>query len=288
MKSKNILFVCLVLLLSGCNRLNDSPGVYHIIEIPEFNLSTTPDQGTNSHAINEVWVYSTTDVLGVFPLPATIPYLDEHGTGVIDLNIVAGIEANGIASTRKPYGFYESLSIETEFTAGDTTSVIFNSTYIYEANIILCEDFESSNIFQGSSNSSAEIVRTIDENWVIEGDGSGLILMTDSLNQIFSTTQEQLYYLPESGPVWLEYDYKSDNSFEVGMEAIGGLQAQRTPIIHHYSTEGEWKKMYLELGPFIWSTSDAFGYEITLDAVLDQGKESGYVVVDNFKIVHYK
>ena len=36
----------------------------------------------------------------------------------------------------------------------------------------------------------------------------------------------------------------------------------------------------------VWSTPDAYGYEITLDAVLDIDETEGYVLVDNFKIVH--
>ena len=46
--------------------------------------------------------------------------------------------------------------------------------------------------------------------------------------------------------------------------------------------------MYLDLGPMVFSTPSAFGYELTLDAILDFGEESGYVVVDNFKLVYYK
>lgn len=288
MKSKNIFFVCLVFILSGCDRLDNFPGVYHTIEIDEFNLTTSSSEGTDSHGINEVWVYSTTDVLGVFPLPASIPYLDENGTGVVDLTIVSGIKANGIAATRRPYSFYESMSIETEFIAGDTSSYMYHTEYIEAANIILCENFESSNRFQTNNTSLADIVRTTDPQWVFEGDGSGLVLLTDSLYHMTSTTQEQLYDLSStSGPIWLEYNYKSDNSFAVGLEVLGGMHAQRTPIIIHNPTEGEWKKMYLDLQPLVASTPGTFGYELTLDVTLDAGEESGYVVVDNFKIVHY-
>ena len=45
--------------------------------------------------------------------------------------------------------------------------------------------------------------------------------------------------------------------------------------------------MYLDLQPLVASTPGTFGYELTLDATLDAGEESGYVVVDNLKIVHY-
>ena len=91
MNTKYIFFLCLVLILSSCDKIGDSPGLPHVIEVTEFNLSTTLDQGTNSHAVNEVWVYTPTDVLGVFPLPATIPYLNEDESGIVDLRISAGI-----------------------------------------------------------------------------------------------------------------------------------------------------------------------------------------------------
>ena len=71
------------------------------------------------------------------------------------------------------------------------------------------------------------------------------------------------------------------------MQVIGGMNEQRTPIIVLNPTHEEWKKMYLDLEPFVASAPDAFGFELTLDAILDAGKESGFVVVDNFKIVHY-
>ena len=108
------------------------------------------------------------------------------------------------------------------------------------------------------------------------------------MNQVFSTTQEELYDLQSiSGQIWLEYDYKSDNTFSVGLEAVGGAEDGRYPIYVHNSTGGEWKKMYLELGPIVWTTPGSIGYEITLDAILDLGEDSGYIVVDNFKIVHF-
>ena len=75
--------------MSGCERIGNNPEIPHVIEISEFSLSTNLDQGTNSHSIEEVWVYTTTDVLGAFPLPATIPYIDEDGDGLVDLEILS-------------------------------------------------------------------------------------------------------------------------------------------------------------------------------------------------------
>ena len=289
MKINGILLLSLAIIFGRCVDKDNSPGIPHIVKVNDFDLSTSFGQGADTHDVNEVWVYSSQDVLGVFPLPATIPYLDVDGNGTVDITILAGIKANGISATRTPYNLYEAMSLEEEFEAGDTTVIeTFEAQYLNSAQFILCEDFESTNIFNSNFISSADIVRTTDDEYVIDGNGSGLILLNDSMNQVFSTTQEELYDLQSiSGQIWLEYDYKSDNTFSVGLEAVGGAEDGRYPIYVHNSTGGEWKKMYLELGPIVWTTPGSIGYEITLDAILDLGEDSGYIVVDNFKIVHF-
>ena len=290
MKLNGKLLLSLALIIGGCDMKDNSPGIPHIVKVNNFDLSTDPvDEGSDTHDVNEVWVYSSQDVLGVFPLPATIPYLDEDDNGIVDVTILAGIKANGIAATRTPYNLYQAESLEVEFHAGDTTIIeTFNTQYSNSAEIILCEDFESTCRFIPNIISSADIVRTIDNEYVLYGSGAGLILLSDSMNQVFSTTQDDLHDLQTiSGEIWLEYDYKSDNTFSVGLEAIGGSEDGRYPIYIHNSTGGEWKKMYLELGPIVWTTPGSEGYAITLDAILDQGENSGYIVVDNFKIVHF-
>ena len=62
-------------MFSGCGLWSDKPGDPFEVIISSFDLVTTADQGTASNNINEVWVYTETDVLGVFPLPASISML---------------------------------------------------------------------------------------------------------------------------------------------------------------------------------------------------------------------
>ena len=275
-------------MFAGCGLWSDKPGDSYEVIISSFDLVTTADQGTSSNNINEVWVYTETDVLGVFPLPASIPYITDANVDVSELVIQAGIKVNGISATRKPYPFYKAMELEIEHIPGGSQTVAFQSNYIESAQIILAEDFESANRFQANNTSTAEVVRTVDPDLVFEGNASGLIVLSPEQSQVTSTTQEQLYNLPQSGPIYLEFNYRCDNTFAVGLEAIGGGNPQRTPIIVLNPTGDEWKKMYLDLGPLVFSTPSAFGYELTLDAILDIGEASGYVVVDNFKLVYYK
>ncbi|PCJ82320.1 MAG: hypothetical protein COA49_02130 [Bacteroidetes bacterium] len=281
------IFLATIIVVSGCDIWSDKPGVPHEILIKSFSLVTGEGEGTNSNNISEVWVYSETDVMGVFPLPASIPLISENNDPLVSITILPGIRVNGISATRKPYPFYQAMELDVFFEPGRIDSIHFESNYTDNSVIILAENFESANRFESSSTSTAEVVRTIDPLWVYEGVASGLILLSEEAAHITSTTQEQLYNLPSTGVIYLEFNYKCDNSFAVGLEVIGGNNAQRTPIIVLNPTGDEWKKMYLDLGPLVLSTPGAFGYELTLDAILDIGEETGYVVVDNFKIVHY-
>ena len=65
---------CLLLgaLWSGCQPESWDLGAPEVLEISEYTLTTTPLQGTAQHGVEEVWVYSATDVLGVYPLPARV------------------------------------------------------------------------------------------------------------------------------------------------------------------------------------------------------------------------
>ena len=182
------------MLTSGCGVWDDSPGVPHVIVVPEFELTTTMNEGTDSHAVEEVWVYTPTDVLGVFPLPATIPIIYDNETESLGLTISAGIKANGIAATRRVYTFYDAIEVDYQYVPGLTDTVEFQSNYIDAANIILAEDFESSNRFQASSLSVAEVVRTTDPQWVFEGEASGLILLTDSIYHTLLLFLRYLYF----------------------------------------------------------------------------------------------
>ena len=114
-------------MLSGCGLWSDKPGDPFEVIVSSFDLETTDDQGTSSNNINEVWVYTETDVLGVFPLPASIPFITDASMGVSELIIQAGIRVNGISATRKPYPFYKAMELEVENIPGWTKTVEFHS-----------------------------------------------------------------------------------------------------------------------------------------------------------------
>lgn len=271
--------------LSGC--IEPWEGQPHFLHIDEVVFEPESDQGEPTSRIEEVWVYSETDVLGAFPLPADIP-LDPSSLGTTPtLTLSAGIRANAIGSTRQPYPFYDAIEWPMAVQYGGRDTITMTVGYNALTEVVIAEDFESANRFEPSVTSTADVVRTQSSQWVLDGEGSGLIVLDDTRQALVSSTNEQQYNLKSNGPVWLELDYACTQPFWVGLYVKDAVNAQRIPILMLNSTEGERNKIYLDLDPVVRTTPDATHYEITLDAYYDGSADSTVVVVDNFKLLRY-
>ena len=263
------------------------------MRVSAYELTTTPEQGTAAHKVEEVWVYSSTDVLGVYPLPATVALPAGEAQTV---TLVPGIRANGVTATRRVYPFYDTQRVSLDGDPSTQTDVAFGGGYIdgegQSTKVILAEDFESANRFLESSNSNAEVVRVTNPAEVFEGVASGYIRLDESSTQLNAVTHEQFFDLPRDRPVYLEFHYKCDVAFAVGLEVFGGSQSGRLPILVLNPTceDGEscvWNKIYLDLYPALSSMPDAGSFEIGLNATIPADGTEGNIWLDNFKFVHF-
>lgn len=271
--------------LSGC--IESWEGPPHFVHVEEVVFVTEADEGEPTSRIEEVWVYSETDVLGAFPLPADIPLSPDVLGPSTTLTLSAGIRANAISSTRKPYPFYEAIEVPVSPTYGGRDTLSMTIGYNEFTEVVIAEDFETANRFEAAVTSTADIVRTQAPERVLDGAGSGLIVLDASRQALVSSTNEQQFNLRSNGPVWLELDYACTQPFWVGLYVKDGVNAQRIPILVLNSTDGERNKIYLDLDPVVRTTPDATHYEITLDAYYDGSADSTFVVVDNFKLLRY-
>lgn len=271
--------------VTGC--IESWEGEPFVLHVESMTIVTDETEGTASSRIEEVWVYSSTDVLGAFPLPADIPLSPDALGASPELVLLAGIRANAISSTRQPYPFYDAYTYTPALEFGGRDTLNLELGYTESAQVINAEDFETSNRFEESSTSTAAITRTENPNWVLEGEGSGLIRLTASEAVLTSNTNEQQFNLSTVGPVWLELDYACDQPFWIGLKVANAETAQRYPILLLKSTEMSPNKIYLDLGPMVRSTPDATQYEILLDAIYDGSQDTTTVIVDNFKLVRY-
>ena len=285
--SQRPIYIAVFGLLCAIGCIDSWEGPPHFLHVASMEVTTEEDQGTDSHRIEEVWVYTETDVLGAFPLPADIPLSPEQLGSQATITLLAGIRANAVSASRQPYPFYEALPTTLQLEYGGRDTLDLTVGYIEETQVILAEDFESANRFEMASTSTAEVVRTEEAEWVFEGVGSGYVELSADAQVLIASTNEQQYDLSSTGPVWLEMNYRCSQQFAVGLAAANAVNSSRIPILVLNPTEGAWKKIYLDLGPVIRTTPDASDYEIILEAYYDNSQDVTTVAIDNFKLLRY-
>ena len=152
-----------------------------------------PGQGEPTERIEEVWVYTERGVLGAFPLPADIPLLLEDLGESESLTFLPGIRANGVSASRKPYPFYRAVTLDLAVVPGKSDTLVLSTGYADGVDVVVAEDFETANRFIEAATSTAEVVRTTDPAWVLDGQGSGYIALGPGAAVLTATTNEQQY-----------------------------------------------------------------------------------------------
>ena len=185
--------ICLLLLTSSCDIINPEEEIPAYLSIPSFDLNTDDfSQGTSAHGIQDAWVFVGGELLGAYPLPATVPVLAE---GDQDLFILPGIKRNGISATTGPYPFYNPFETNVTLTRGSvlmveaTTSYASGTIFLMEAQ----EGFEGSNHqLDEDIDGNGQTEFTISNDDVFEGNGIGSAILTEE-NSLFRCWLKTIY-----------------------------------------------------------------------------------------------
>lgn len=278
------------LLFLGCKQDDITPSW---LRIDEFQLTTNEaTQGVNTHKITDAWLYLDTKPLGVHSLPCVIPVLED---GEHELLIFPGIENMSITDNKLKYPFYNSYEETIDLSLNDTTTVAPSTTYKNSVEFSYIEDFEGAGIsLVKSSRSDTDVVfvqKTEFPDIVAYGEKCGGIHLTQEDSLYAGSTIEGLV-LPKASEVFLEFDYRNNNSMELGTVAIfpDGSTQERTPLAGMKPQETgseEWKKMYVSLKEDVNFQPSAVAFEIFIISLIDNNNTAANIYIDNIKVVHY-
>lgn len=279
------------LILTGCYKFDGDQTIPAYIKIDTVLLSTYyPEQGSNTNAIKDVWVYVNDQQIGAFELPAMFPVL---ATGKQELEIRPGIKVNGISSTRAPYPFYQPIIYEDYIFTPDSTSNVINPKTEYYSNLtfIWMEDFERPGIsLVETSSSDTNIVRTQPANnpeaYLSEDSKySGVIYLT-SAKKTYSASSSNSYPIPIQGsPTLLEIDFKSDNYLNVGIIIQESGNYIKIPLVILNHSEN-WNKIYVNLGPNLSLYPQATDFKVFFESVLEDNLTNATIYLDNIKLIN--
>lgn len=275
--------------ISGCNIINPSEPVPTYIRIDSFRLlQTDPSKtGSISQKITSAWVYYDNQAVGVFDIPGTIPVIASKAG---QLQIRPGVTLGGIKSYETTYPFYTFDTFSISPMPGKVINHTPEVRYVADAKFSYIENFDLGNTFTKVNNalltdtSIVRVDKSTNPDKVFEGSGAGYIY----LNSTHSTSENinNDGFPITQGEVFLEINYKCDVAFEIGLQTtISGN------IIYEYiagmKPSNEWKKLYINIHDFVGNNKGSL-YRTMIKTKLPDGQTTGYVLMDNIKVVCYQ
>ncbi len=281
-----IMWVIWMVVLVSCDKEEPIPSYVYI---DQFDVNAQSEFGTSSSKITEAWVYANGDLLGVFPMPAVVPILEEGDT---ELKIFAGIHDAGILGRPRIYPFYEPVVMTRHLVRGQIDTLALTTTYLSPQKIKLEMNitFDLGNVMTDDIDEDTSTFLTLFPEGV-EGEG-GLMVVTDSTPKLVVGTNE-FVPLPATGSeIYLEMEYHNDIPFSIWLGGHPSATVREIQPLSSLNPKMTWNKIYIPLRDLVQQTqwSDyqlVFSVDLT-EAQIAAGTKKGTVAVDNIKIVRYK
>lgn len=266
-------YLFLLVLVASCKPSDDEIPSY--VHVPAMDVYVTdPLQGTASQNITDVWMYADDELIGVYPLPVTIPILK---TGSTKLTFSPGILANGISNTRVQYPFYTDTAMVRNLVAGQVDTITPFVRYRSATTYLLNENFENGNDF-------TNMERTVNQADAFEGASSGHFLI-DTTRNVRAVTSTKFQVLQESGViVFVELNYKSSHVMQAGIIARSSTQGDFVLSKVFISPQDDWNKIYINFTPEI-NTYLVDEFQFFLEVLETNSTDDIEIYVDNVKIL---
>jgi hypothetical protein len=265
--------------LNACKKPANN-GIPAYLRIDSVQVVTTPDQGSASQNISNIWVDVDGVNLGVYSQPVTFPILL---SGPTKFFFYAGVKENGIGSTRIIYPFFLPDTVTIDLTKEEVDSFTPEFRYRPQTDFEIY-DFDNGNGFTG-------LGRTDSAEWVFEGNASGIMSLDNINNSGEARLIDAVEDLPLGVPVFIEMDYRNDIQFYFGIEAtdVNGTRLSYNKLI--ITPKEDWNKIYINVSPDITqinadNLTQIRDYNFTIKADLPTDMNLARIFIDNFKIVY--
>lgn len=288
---KLALIAIVATILAGCVRNNPDPAWLEVTEWTfESNaIGVVGDEGILTHNFTDAWVFIDNKFIGVFEVPFKIPVLV---SGESEIKLYPTIRNNGISATKKIYPYADPYIISANLVQNQTLTV--NPVTRYKDNtIIRLWDFDDPGNLQIEAGQNSNTTLIFDNDPMvmtsINGSGYGHVNFTNSMNQWQATSLELSDVPQQQAEVYLEIDYYNTVPIVTGVIAVepsavtGNVNVQ---INSQDEAEIEWKKIYLDLKTIVSGYPNAYAYRLSFDAILPDSLQTGYINIDNMKLVH--
>jgi len=286
-----IAFFAIVLFFSCKTEKGATPAYIHIKKFTFTSIAAT--QGLATFEIRSAKLFVNSQEIGNFELPASVPVLAE---GLCKIEIFPNIRETGSSNYNLyylPYTYYNA-DLTLKKLRIDTVSP--SCTYRSNAKFEWIEDFENQTITLNPSgqNNSSDSFKIIPMNTPgVDAPFSGsnycaYLNMTKDSSAIFEVSSLKTFYLPNMGrDIYLEMDIKTNDFFQTGILTDNGFQIIKTPIFLIYPTNGNWKKLYINLKSETGNMPTGTSIKLLFGLVKSKTQlENPQIYIDNLKLVY--
>ncbi len=286
MKYFFLLSVCIpAFFFAGCNVINpvEVTPTYVYLDSMNFEINDALKEGSSaSQKITSAWVYLDNNIVGVFELPAKVPLMMTNASGQV--RVAPGVTYSGL-SQQSLYPFFMADTFTISRTEGQVTHPIPTVSYASDTKFPFREDFETGNTFISLTDIETDttIVRTDDKSKIFEGGGSGYIYV-DGTHSTSENVSTQGFAIAQ-GNSFVELNYKCNTSFQIGLLTtyLGNIKYQ---YVGGVLARENWNKIYIDLSKFT-GTYPSSSYRLIIKTGLDEGLSTGYVLLDNIKVLSF-
>lgn len=282
-------YILSLAILVGFTACKESPWKAEVptyLVVDTFELTTFGDQGSNSAAITDVWVYDNTGLLGAYELPAEIPIL---GDGEKEIVLYPGIRENGNSFYPDIYFLYEPDTVVINASQNGEVQVSASTTYDERTQFAFVEGFESGNIFTQSLTSDSTEMKVIDS-MALDGNKCGMIEVSESQSPVVvGTNQGYGPFFQRGNLAYLEMDFKSEVPVTVGYSGITITGEEREFLKVTLKPVEDWRKVYIEFSEE-FAGDQIFRVQMVIRADLDPRYTTdtvGRAYFDNLKLIHF-
>ena len=285
----------ILLALTGCDKEEeDIPSYIYITKFDFFTDYTT--EGPESSNIEDAVVIVNNKEYGTFTLPAMVPV---NVSGSAEIVLLPGIRENGGSQNRKVYPLYEAYKTTLNLVEKNIDTLNPVTTYKDNVKFVWMEDFESNakTMVPSINHKSTDSIQVIDSSnneafKAIYSSKTAYINMgtTDTSNEeIFEFRTFKDFAVPNGdNDVFLEFDFKTNTNVQFGIYADKTIIYEQIGIFVVSPTEGEWKKMYLNLNSETGVLNDGDKIQVFF-GIYNSGVDPSFVpelYLDNLKLVH--
>ncbi len=272
----------LLFAIISCNPLATQGPEPAFLNISAIEFIHDFEKGPRLHQIDHVEIFFENFSIGYYELPAEIAVIPTKE--VSNLTIRPAIRENGGKNTITVYNMMTSYIVDQTFEAFETYEI--NPQVDYASNVVfdLVETFESSNsmTFDLDGIDSTMLVRTTKD--ANDGSYSGLLSSENGRDILVGSDFLFTDLDNDRRDVFIEFEYRNDIPFEIGMYAFGGGNSLEIPYIFTFPARAQWNKVYLNFTPAIFNIPSE-GYRIFLRTNSSSSFLSE-VFIDNLKLLH--